>query len=376
MPSAPDRIDFAPPSGKGAIRAFVLALLVHALLIAALTWGVNWKRSDTSIRYEAELWSAVPAQVAPRLAETPPEPTPEVVKPPPAPVLPLPTPPVPEKTEEKIEEKSQVKPQVKAPPPPPPAPDVDIALEQEKKRKQLAQKLAVQKEAEAKKEAARALEKDKALALAKKQKERKAEEDQARRLAQAEAAKEAKQQAKIAAREAAKEEARVAAKEAAQEAAKEAKAAKEAQKLQAQKLAQQLAKQQAQEKLAQEASQKQREENLNRLKGMAGANGSANDTGAAPKSAGPSASYGGVLRAAIRPNVVFTEEIVGNPMATVEVRVTSDGTVISQRLVKSSGNKSWDDAAVNAIIRTRVMPKDIDGRMPDTILLIDMRARG
>ena len=109
---------------------------------------------------------------------------------------------------------------------------------------------------------------------------------------------------------------------------------------------------------------------------MAGANGSANDTGTALKSAGPSASYGGMLRAAIRPNVVFTEEIVGNPMATVEVRVTSDGTVISQRLVKSSGNKNWDDAAINAIIRTRVMPKDVDGRMPDTILIIDMRARG
>lgn len=331
MPSALDRIDFAPPSSKGSVRAFALALLVHALLIAALTWGVSWKRSDTSTGYEAELWAAVPRQAAPRLAEAPPEPTPEVAKPPPPP----------EKTE---------KPEVKAPapPPPPPTPDADIALEQEKKRQQLAQKLALeslQKEAEAKK-----------------QKERKAQEAQAKRVAQAEAVKEA---AKEAAKEATKEEARQAAKE-----------AKEAQKLQAQKAAQQLARQQERDKQAEAASQKQREENLSRLKGMAGANGSANDTGTAQKSAGPSASYGGVLRAAIRPNVVFTEEIVGNPVATVEVRVTSDGTVISQRLVKSSGNKNWDDAAVNAIIRTRVMPKDVDGRIPDTILLIDMRARG
>ena len=319
MPSASDRLDFGPPTGKGSVRAFALALLVHALLIAALTWGVNWKRSDLSASYEAEIWSAVPQQVAPRLIEKPPE----MVTPPPPPP-PAPASPEPEKTE------------VKAPSPPPP--DVDIALEQEKKRKQL----ALQKEADARKETARALEKDKALTLAKKQKELKAQEDQAKRLAQVEAAKEAK----------------------------------EAQKLQAQKLAQQLAKQQDRDKQAQVASQKQRQENLDRLKGMAGANGSANDTGTALKSAGPSASYGGMLRAAIRPNVVFTEEIVGNPMATVEVRVTSDGTVISQRLVKSSGNKNWDDAAVNAIIRTRVMPKDVDGRMPDTILIIDMRARG
>ena len=322
MPSASDRLEFGPPPAKGSVRAFTLALLVHVLLIAALTWGVNWKRSDLSTSYEAEIWSAVPQQVAPRLVETPPE----VVVPPPPPA---PVPPEPEKIE---------KPEVKAPLPPPPPPDVDIALEQEKKRTQI----ALQKEADAKKETAKAREKDKALALVNKQKELKAQEDQAKRLVQAEAAKEAK----------------------------------EAQKLQVQKLAQQLARQQDRDRQTQAASQKQRQENLERLKGMAGANGSANDTGTALRSAGPSASYGGMLRAAIRPNVVFTEEIVGNPMATVEVRVTSDGTVISQRLVKSSGNKNWDDAAVNAIIRTRVMPKDVDGRMPDTILIIDMRARG
>lgn len=309
MPSATDRLDFGPPESDGSVRAFALALLVHALLMAALTWGVNWKRSDLSTSYEAELWSAVPQQVAPRLVETPPE----VVTPPP----PAPVPPEPEKTE---------KTEVKAPPPPP-VPNVDIALEQEKKRKQL----ALQKEADAKKEAT--------VALAKKQKELKAQEDQARRVA-----------------------------------------ADEARKLQAKKQAQQQAQQQARQQendqQAQLAAQKRRQENINRTMGLAGANGSANDTGTALRSAGPSASYGGMLRAAIRPNVVFTEEIVGNPMATVEVRVTSDGTVISQRLVKSSGNKSWDDAAVNAIIRTRVMPKDVDGRMPDTILIIDMRARG
>ena len=320
MSSISERLDFGPPISKASPRAFALALLVHALLIAALTWGVNWTRGDPSTSYEAELWSAVPQQVAPSLVETPPEAATPAPPPPPAPVAPEPE-----------------KPEVQAPPPPL-SRDVDIALEQEKKRKQI----ALQKEVVAKKETARALEKDKATALAKKQKELKAQEDQAKRLAQVEAAKEAK----------------------------------EAQKLQAQKLAQQLARQQERDKQTQVASQKQRQENLDRLKGMAGANGSANDTGTALKSAGPSASYGGMLRAAIRPNVVFAEEIVGNPMATVEVRVTSDGSVISQRLLKSSGNKNWDDAAINAIIRTRVMPKDTDGRMPDTILIIDMRARG
>ena len=48
MPSASDRIDFGPPRDGGNLRAFGLALLAHAALIAALTWGVNWKRSDTA----------------------------------------------------------------------------------------------------------------------------------------------------------------------------------------------------------------------------------------------------------------------------------------------------------------------------------------
>ena len=315
MPSASDRLDFGPPKGSGSVRAFTLALLVHALLIAALTWGVNWKRSDLSAGYEAELWAAAPQQAAPRLIETPPEPTPQTVTPP-QPPQPPPAAPVLEKAD---------KPAFKAPSLPPPA-EVDIALEREKKRQQIAR----EKEADAQKEAT--------AALAKKQKDLRAKQQQASRAAEAEA------QAAI--------------------------RSKEAEKLQARQQTQQQ---------ALLAEQKRRQENINRTlgqAGLAGANGSANDTGSALKSAGPSASYGGVLRAAIRPNVVFTEEIVGNPMATVEVRVTSDGTIISQRLVKSSGNKNWDDAAVNAIIRTRVMPKDVDGRMPDTILIIDMRARG
>ena len=334
MPSASDRFDFGPPKAQGSVRAFVLALLVHGLLVAALTWGVNWKRSDPSPPYEAELWAAVPQQAAPRRIETPAETRPEAVRLPPLP-LPVPTLPEPTPAPKPAPEKPSIKAQT---PPPPPPLDADIARAQEKKRKQL----AIQQQARAQKEAEEA--------LAKKQKALKAQEEQAKRLAQAQAVKEEKK-------------------------AKEAKETKEAEKRQAQKLAQQLALQQDRDKQAQAASQKQRQENLDRLKGMASATGSATDTGTALKTAGPSASYAGMVRAAIRPNVVFAEEIVGNPMATVEVRVTSDGTVVGQRLTKPSGNKAWDDAAINAIIRTRVMPKDTNGRVPDTILLIDMRPR-
>ena len=116
MPSAFDRSDFGPPRDAGAIRSFGLALLVHAALIAALTWGVNWKRSDPSVAFEAELWSSVPQEAAPKLIDVSPAP------PPPPPPPPPPAEPAP-------------KAQPKAQPAAPQEPQVDIALSQEKKRK-------------------------------------------------------------------------------------------------------------------------------------------------------------------------------------------------------------------------------------------------
>ena len=287
MPSAADRIDFGPPRDAGSVRAFGLALLVHALLIAALTWGVNWKRSDRSAAFEAELWSSVPQEAAPRLIEAPP---------PPPPLEPLRQPPAPNMT--------------------PPAPDVDIALEQEKKRKQLLRQKTV--------EAEKALEKKEAEALAKKAKELKAQQDQAK-----------------------------------------LKAAEEAKNLETKNKASQ----QDAQKQAQAATQKQRQDALNRMMGLVGATGAANATGSAQKSSGPSASYGAKVSAKIKPNIVFTDDIQGNPTAEVEVRSALDGTIMSQRLVTSSGNKAWDDAVIKAIVRTEAMPRDSDGRVPTPMII-------
>jgi len=303
MPSAADRLDFLPPRDGGSGRAFALALLAHALLIIALTWGLNWKRTSQDVAFQAELWSNVPPQ------EAAPKPV-EVPTPPPPP----PTPPTPE---------------VRTPPPPP-EPKVDIALEQEKKRK-LAQE---QKQAEAE----RLKEKQKAELQAKKDKE-----------AEQKKAAEKKAQENLAKR----------------------KAAEEAKKLEAQKDN----KEAAQQKAAQAAAEKQRQENLRRIAGMAGATGNADSKGTAQKSSGGSATYGAIVRAAVMPNIVFTQEIQGNPTSRVEVRVTLDGAIISTRMIQSSGNKAWDDAAINAIIRTRVMPKDVDGKIPDTTLILEIKPR-
>ncbi len=60
MHSADDRSGLAPRAEPGALRAFGLAMLVHLLLLIALTWGVSWKSKDLSLSFEAELWSALP----------------------------------------------------------------------------------------------------------------------------------------------------------------------------------------------------------------------------------------------------------------------------------------------------------------------------
>lgn len=288
MPSAADRLEFGPPRDPGSARAFGLALLVHILLMAALMWGINWKRSDKAASFEAEIWSSVPEAAAPKLIETPAAPPPP------------PSRPAPEVT-------------------PPPAPKVDIALEQEKKRKLLRQ----QQEAENQRQ-----EKLKAELQAKKEKElkdQKAKEELAKR-----------------------------------------KAAEDAKKLEAKK---QDAKEDEKQKQADAAAKKLRDENMKRMMGQAGATGGSTATGTAPSSKGPSASYAGKVRAKVVPNIVFTEDVTGNPTAEVEVRTTLDGTILSQRLVKSSGNKAWDDAVIKAIIRTGTMPRDVDGRVPTPMIL-------
>lgn len=325
MPSTHERLEFGPPRETASPRSFALALFVHVLLIGALTWGVSWKSTDQASTFEAELWSGVPQQAAPKLVEPspPPPPAPEPApEPPPRPVPPPRPAPAP--------------PEVKVTPP---TPDVDIALQQEKKRKLLqqqkedaaekAQKLQDKRKADLQAKKELAIEKEKEL---EKEKVQKAREELAKR-----------------------------------------KTAEEAKKLEAKK--QDTAAQAKEKQAAAEASARnQRQENMKRIAGLAGATGGADAKGSAQKSSGPSAGYGGKVRAAVKPNVIFSDDISGNPTAEIEVRTTLDGSIISQRLLKSSGNKAWDDAAIKAVIRTGTLPRDTDGRVP-TPMILEMRPK-
>ena len=289
------------------------ALFMHLLLLAAITWGVQWKTQPNTLSASAELWSAVPMEAAPAANE--PEPTPPQPVPPPEPV-------------KAVEPRPEPKPEPKPTPPAPPKVDAaaereaaDIALKKEKEKK-----LQEKKEAELEKK--KKLEKDK-LEKAKLDKEKLKEKEK-------EKAKELEKKKK---EEALKKE--VAAAKAKEDAKKAAAEEKRTEAL--------------------------RNENLKRMQGMAGASGEENSKGTALKASGPSASYAGRIRARIKPNITFTEDVAGNPKAEVEVRTSPDGTIISRKLLSSSGNKAWDEAVLKAIDKTASLPRDEDGRVPPVL---------
>ena len=111
----------------------------------------------------------------------------------------------------------------------------------------------------------------------------------------------------------------------------------------------------------------QRKANLERMLGQAGATGGPNATGSAQRDAGPSASYAGRIVARVKPNIVLTASVPSTVLAVVEVRAAPDGTIVGRRLVKSSGNSTWDNAVLRAIDRTEILPRDTDGRVPSPI---------
>ncbi len=302
--------EFAPPPTGGFGRSLSFALFIHLLLLAAITWGVQWKTQPNTLSASAELWSALPVEAAPAANEPEPQ-TPDPVKPPqpmkaaePQPE-PKPVPPAPPKVNAAAEREA-----------------ADIALKKEKEKKKLEEKKTAE------------LEKKKKLEKEKTEKE-----------------KLDKEKAKEKEKDKAKEIEKKKKEEALKKEAAATKAKEDAKKLAAEEV----------------RAEAQRNENLKRLQGMVGASGDENAKGSAIKSSGPSASYAGRIRARIKPNITFTEDVAGNPKAEVEVRTSPDGAILSRKLISSSGNKSWDEAVLKAIDKTASLPRDEDGRVPPVL---------
>ncbi|MDB5900909.1 MAG: tolA [Ramlibacter sp.] len=316
---AQERLAFAPPPQPGLVRAFALAVFAHLLLLLALMHGLQWKRETQDAAAEAELWSAVPQQAAPREV-VPPPPAPPPPPPPRVPVVKAPPPP----------------PVVKAPEPPPQR-DADIAVEREKhKREQQKKKLAEERALEKKLQAQQDREERRKLEAQKKR-----EEELARRQEEAKAEK-----ARLAA-EAKAEKAKLAAADARRR--DDDKRRKQEQDTQ---------------KLAQ-----MREDNLRRIQGMAGS-GEPSSGGSSAQSSGPSKAWGARVVGKVRPNIVFSGERSPKWSAEVELRLAPDGTIVSRRIVKSSAPKAWDEAVLRALDKTETLPRDTDGRMPSHGILV------
>lgn len=280
MNAPTDRLAFAPPPPPGMLRAFALAVAAHLLLVLALMYGLQWQRDSQVVAAEAELWSAVPQEAAPREVPAPPQPPQPEPKP---------------------------APRVEAPP----NRDADIAAEREK-REQEKREAAERRQAELERDRQRKLEA-----------QRKKEEQEAQRKKE-------------------QEEARVA------EAKRKADAEKK--RLQEQQEAARVA--------------KLREDNLKRMQAMAGGgSGSPSATGQAARASGPSASYAGRIAALIKSNTRFTDTVEGNPAVEVEIRLAPDGTIVGQRVIKSSGNRQRDEAVLRGIEATNRIPRDTDGRI-------------
>ncbi len=322
-----ERNSFQPPKPGGKGRSFALALLAHALLLAALTWGIDWKtKSDNSISVSAELWSALPREAAPRLQEPVETTLPTEQKPQPSPKpepQPAPNP----------EPKPQPTPPKPAPKPEPDRQDAEIALKKEKAEREKKQREDKLRQEKLREEKAKELKDKEQKAKAEKLKEEEKEREKKK------LAEKAKQQA---------EEKKRA----------EAKALKEAQE-------------KAEEEKQAEAN---RQANIRRMQGMAGATGDDNAKGSALKASGPTASYAGRIRARIKPNIAFNDDVEGNPKAEVEVRVGTDGTILSRKLIQASGNKAWDEAVLKAIDKTGTLPRDTDGQV-QPVMVISFRPK-
>ncbi|MBK7614176.1 MAG: TonB family protein [Burkholderiales bacterium] len=121
------------------------------------------------------------------------------------------------------------------------------------------------------------------------------------------------------------------------------------------------------EKAAEVQRDKLRQQQMQRLNAQLSGNGGPGGTAA--QDAGPSAGYAGRIKARIKPNIVLTDEVPGNPTTEVEVTVAADGSIIGRKVVKSSGVKAWDETVLRAIDRTAVLPRDTDGRVQPRMVI-------
>lgn len=87
---------------------------------------------------------------------------------------------------------------------------------------------------------------------------------------------------------------------------------------------------------------------------------------AALKAAHPSAAapqvfdYAELVRQRVRPNILWTGKAAGQ-QTLIEVHCTSSGALETVRIIQPSGDPTWDQAALKAVLRSDPMPRDENG---------------
>jgi len=283
------------------LKAGVLALLVHVVFFIFMTFGLSWKTNPPA-GIVVDLWSDLPQpeqKPTKKIKALPPEPVepPKKVKPAP----PKKVEPVPPKKVEPVPPK-KVKPV-------PSKADIELKKEKEKKQKLAKEKKAKEKKAKLAKEK-KAKEKKAKLAKEKKAKERKA------RLAKEKKAKE-----------------------------KKVRLAKE-KKEKERKIKEQNARVAAETERFQKELRE--EEERRRLQKLAYAQAAAKRN--------LIDEYKAKILAKIKSKLVFPPDLPNDPVAAYDITLLPGGEILSVKLRKSSGFRSFDEAVERAIILARPLP--------------------
>jgi colicin import membrane protein len=123
------------------------------------------------------------------------------------------------------------------------------------------------------------------------------------------------------------------------------------------------------------AEEKERADRIAKMRADAGAEsgGSGGTTGSGTGTGGVAApGYADKVRRAIKPRIVYgnAAQVEGNPAANIIIDLAPDGKILNKKLAKSSGLPDWDAAVLRAIDDTGSLPKDENGTVPKSIMLI------
>lgn len=76
----------------------------------------------------------------------------------------------------------------------------------------------------------------------------------------------------------------------------------------------------------------------------------------------------------IKPLIVFNGDTAPpNTFVTVQVKTDSEGKILEQAVTESSGFAAWNDAVMTAIKAAKNLPKDDDGKLPATTVILNFR---